>query len=294
MTDDEIKRIINSRLSMAGPNRNPNLVIRKQQNRGRSILITGGIGDFIALEPYILSQRTGISQIYLATRGSGEIAEIVRKAYPEVTLKNVVPNFPRHKYSFISYEECFAYMREKKIRIPSDFTTSQDCSILKIFPQIEKNGLEHMTSRLLLNEFTNIKNFCLPEKYVAMVSASLRDAIHASRGRNLLPHEITNIKSRLTLPIVCIYCECKQRDPDIIHLPKTNIFESIEILKNSCGYVGIDSWLSVVAGWIFDEKKMVVKCINEHGIRNKNCYWPKLRNPSFLYENLGDSFIFET
>lgn len=293
MTDDEIKRIINTRFGMSYPNRNPNLAVRRQQDRGRSILITGGIGDFIALEPYILSNRTGISQIYLATRGSEEITEIIRKAYAEITVKNIVPVFPRHKYSFISYEDCFSYMREKKLRIPADFTTCQDCSILKIFPQIEKKSLDYMPSRLLHNQFVNTKNFNLPEKYVAMVSASLRDATHASRGRNLFPHEIANLREKIKMPIVCVYCECKQPHPDIIHLPKTTIFESIEIVKGAHGYVGIDSWLSVIAGWVFKENRIAVKCINEHGIRNKNCYWPKLTTSSFLYENLGDNFVFE-
>jgi len=289
MTHDEILKIINSRSSLPA-----NMAVRKHIERGKSILITGGIGDFIAIEPFILSNKPGISQIYLATRGWLEIAELIRKAYPSIAVKNIIQNFPRNKYCFLSYKDCFSYMREKNIKIPSDLTQCQDCSIIEIFPQIEKNHLEFAKSKFIENTFQDIKSLNLPKKYISLVSASSRDASHASRGRNLMDHEILNIKSKVNLPLVCVYCECINPDPDIIHMRKTNIFESIEIVKNSVGYIGIDSWLSVVAGWIFKETNMVVKCINDHGIRNRNSYWPILKDPSFLYRDLGENFIFQT
>jgi hypothetical protein len=54
---------------------------------------------------------------------------------------------------------------------------------------------------------------------------------------------------------------------------KTSIQESLEILKLSSGYIGIDSFLSVFATKIFDNNNVIIKCYNKHGYEWKDVYW---------------------
>jgi len=63
---------------------------------------------------------------------------------------------------------------------------------------------------------------------------------------------------------------------------KTSIEESIEILKASNAYIGIDSFLSVIASKIFTSDNVTIKCNNKHGYEWKAVYWyplnPQLNN----------------
>ena len=58
---------------------------------------------------------------------------------------------------------------------------------------------------------------------------------------------------------------------------KTSIEESIEILKLSSGYIGIDSFLSVFATKIFANDNVIIKCYNKHGYKWKDLYWYPLK-----------------
>ena len=59
---------------------------------------------------------------------------------------------------------------------------------------------------------------------------------------------------------------------------KTNLFESIELLRKAKGYVGIDSWLCVVAP-MFRVSDIKIKSVNTNTLVNYRCYWE------------GDAFI---
>ena len=54
---------------------------------------------------------------------------------------------------------------------------------------------------------------------------------------------------------------------------KTSIEESIEILKASHGYIGIDSFLSIVASKIFASNDVTIKSNNKHAYNWEKVYW---------------------
>jgi ADP-heptose:LPS heptosyltransferase len=54
---------------------------------------------------------------------------------------------------------------------------------------------------------------------------------------------------------------------------KTSIEESIEILKACHGYIGIDSFLSIVASKIFTSNDVIIKSNNKHAYNWENIYW---------------------
>jgi len=151
MTEHDILRIMHARRSgvKLSNNANPNVLLRKDVKAitdGKSVLITGGIGDFLAIEPFVFSCDKDIKKVFMATRGITEITELIRKGYPEIEVKNLLPVFPKNFYCFFSLEHTFSYMKEKKIYMPADFSRATDFSISRIFPKIQKDYLKFTKS----------------------------------------------------------------------------------------------------------------------------------------------------
>lgn len=73
---------------------------------------------------------------------------------------------------------------------------------------------------------------------------------------------------------------------------KTNLFESIELLRKAEGYIGIDSWLCIIAP-MFEVSDIKIKSINTNLLLNYRCYFEgdtfikKYRYNNF--ETLGDT-----
>ena len=66
---------------------------------------------------------------------------------------------------------------------------------------------------------------------------------------------------------------------------KTSIEESIEILKACHGYIGIDSFLSIIATKIFDNNNVIIKCYNKHAYNWKDIYWHPFKPQLTISEN---------
>ena len=82
---------------------------------------------------------------------------------------------------------------------------------------------------------------------------------------------------------------------------KTSIEESIEILKVCDGYIGIDSFLSIIATKIFANNNVIIKCYNKHAYEWKGIYWYPLTTPqltisknSHLDVNINPSVKYNT
>jgi len=266
----------------------PNLA-KKSENKG-SGLITGGIGDFLAIEPFITNKLQNLEKIYLATRGHFEIADLLRCRYPEIIVKNLVPIFPKDQYCFTTKTQLVSYLKSKNMHVPQDIDKTEDLSIIKIFPQIHNDTLKFLGSKFNETSIVNVEQLNLPPKYVAMVSSSLRDTRTAATGRNMTTAEVANCMQNVDLPVICVFCNCSIPHPAARHLKNTSVLQSLEIVKNASGYIGVDSWLSVVAGWNLTAEKIKIKCFNQNGITNKKCYWPLRHTENILYENLLSEF----
>lgn len=68
---------------------------------------------------------------------------------------------------------------------------------------------------------------------------------------------------------------------------KINLFESIELLRNAKGYIGIDSWLSVVAP-MFGLHDIKIKSVNTNVLLNYRCYW---KDNAFIRKYRYNNFI---
>ena len=292
MDINNINRLLHSKNLHLGPNGKQNFATSEQSlnsRRDKSAIITGGIGDFLAIEPFVLSSQDKYSTIYLATRGHADIGLMLRKTYRNATLRNVTPNFPNNKYCFMSRLDVFNYLNDTKSHIPANFPHAEDLSISCIFPQIKNKVLQFTQSSYVVNNLADITRFNLPKDYIAFVSASTRDKEKIKQGRNLNEAEIKNIVNTATLPLVCVFCQCEKPHPAIKHLKGTHLFESVEIIKKAKGYIGVDSCLSVIAGFILKPEYISIKSINNHCYENKVCYYPLIHQHDFIFQDLSGS-----
>ena len=139
------------------------------------------------------------------------------------------------------------------------------------------------------NTLANIANFNLPENIITILPYS-NDKRNKKRDFDAKDWEncIDFLKKNNYKGIVLN--EGNDIVPEneiIINLSnKTSLLESIEILKFSNGYFGIDSWLSVLAAKLFDVPLLQIKSNNQHCIFHAYCYFAPHTNFSFIKKQI--------
>lgn len=261
--------------------------LSKTKKNNRNICITGGIGDFLAIQRFTIDTDFN-GTYFLVTRSWHEIGEIIRFTNSLSDYVAVLKEFPSDWYSFISKQHFTQCADVRKIKYPPDFINAEDFSISKVFPYIHKNKPALKSNLLIDKDCYDISAYKLPKEYIAIVMQSNRDTGHASRGRNFTQEEVEKVCSIDCIPKVCVFCQCSNPHPGFIHLKNTTVLESIQILKNASGYIGVDSWLSVLAGWTMPSERIKIKCINSHGIENACCYWPLLDPEKAIVSHLTE------
>ena len=262
------------------------------------VLITGGIGDYIAVESHLFADKKDlINQIVLATRGVNEITNLIKLCYPELKVISLFEKFPEDRYHFDHWNQLkeyldsinHSYIHNKKYRLV-------DFSIAEVFPRIHKSEILPKYSAILSDKKIDIKKFDLPSIYVSIVTVSNRDPNRDQQNRQMSEEEIDCVRKMCetkNLKIVCVYCNCKNPDPNIIHIKNSSVEESVEIIKKSSGYIGIDSFLSVIAAQKFINNNIKIKSKNGHCYDNRRCYYPFCQRQDLFTPNLCDGFPFD-
>jgi ADP-heptose:LPS heptosyltransferase len=62
----------------------------------------------------------------------------------------------------------------------------------------------------------------------------------------------------------------------------TKIEEAVEIVKAAKGYLGIDSWLSVLAAKVFNSLSLQIKSVNSHCLNNAAFYYAPKKEFNFI------------
>lgn len=255
----------------------------------KEIFITGGIGDVIALESFFSSVfRENLNTIYYGTN----------KQQPIQSLFETIPNYPNlinhvvvwkdfsNFWCFFGKEDYLHKATREKIHIPYGVYNAEDFSISRKFHDL--NIKSYNNSSFILFELANIDKFSLPQDYVCICPYStdkrtrIRDFNHLDwKGtlnylkRNELKGVILNIGN--------------DRIPEDKHLinlnNQTTLIESIEILKKSKGYIGVDSSLSVLATKLFSDSDIFIKSNNQHLYRWKHVYYAPKTNFNFIRES---------
>lgn len=253
-----------------------------------NILITGGLGDFLAVDSFLPNeQKSKIKKIILATKAGNFIKSLFNlknKYYCNLKKIQILD------YNFLK-NPAFHSLEITKYYIPLSkkfWENVYDGSISNVFKLIRKKELKYQESSFLkLN--INIRKFNLPNNYFTILPCS-SNKINDFRNfdDNDWEYLIHFLKMNKKIGI-CLGTENKKipKDNYLINLTKeTSVLESIEILKKSKGYIGIDSWLSVLSPKIFSKNKIYIKSNSKHCFKFSNIYFKPLVIKSFLFNNL--------
>lgn len=232
-----------------------------------SAVITGGIGDVFAIESFLpQSVRKNLTTIYYAANKSESIKTCLR-TLPNYNIQNHIDVWTDFSnfWCFFSKEEV-----ANKLKEPVEgFEESRDFSIGTFFPSVSNGDVMYTGSSFLQYKLTDVSSFQLPKRFITVCpySSDKREKgrdFSSSDWRNLLDylsaHELHGVVLSDTVDDV-------PESPFIINLSnRTSIIQAIEILKSSCGYIGIDSSISVLASKLFIPRNLLIKC------RNWFCY----------------------
>lgn len=245
-----------------------------------SILITGGIGDVFTIESFMgEDHRACLETIYYATPQHDPIVKAFK----------MLPNFPKLKNHVILWNDfsvfsCFCTKWEvlKMIEnehkpMPADAKEIADWSISQVFPLIEKQKLRYRSSSFLRFPMADISQFNLKNPYVLIFPHSLNELPEGIRSFDdsdwTKTIKFLEQKDQQGV-IVGIGTQKVPEHPRLVSLiNKTTMPETIEILKYSAGYIGIDSCISVLASKLFSPPDLMIKCNNPHGIRHAKIYF---------------------
>ncbi len=256
----------------------------------QSILLTGGIGDIFAVESFFSDQqRADLSTILYATNKHEAIKPLFES----------LPNYPNLKNHNIVWSDfnqfwCFLYKHEVMSRLgtntPPELAACEDWGIIPKFHEINRGRIAYNGSSFINHTIGDITKFPLPSKYIVISPFSTdkrlgsRDFTQQDWGTTLkwlAAHDLNGVVINRGDDKVPVH----SRLLDLSN--HTTVVEAVEILKKGRGYIGIDSWLSVLAAKIFDSPYIAIKSNNNHCYDNKHIYFAPKKTFEFINGDLG-------
>ena len=269
----------------------------------KEILLTGGIGDLIALDSHFPRiWHFSVEKIVLATR----VADFVFSLY-----KNKLFGFKNAEVEIIrtNYADPIHNINELKRR--TNYKNSPnllDCSIAKIFPFINRNQLPYFKSSLF-DIKQNLDKFNLPEKYIVICPITNHDSICSRSGSGLIPKRPPRNFENEELEEINLFLNNKKIKGVVLHndrienLDENNIInltgetkfiESIGIINNASGFISIDSCLAVLACQIFNKNEILIKSNNKQYYDNIKPYTNPLNTNEMIVKNIcAKNFIYK-
>ena len=268
--------------------------INNLTENSKTIIITGGIGDFIIIDYFfnfsILYNIIFISKQSLLLKNL-MIDYICPNKYFALKFDFNIINKP----GFDSLEELYKYFPFLK----NKFKVFQMVDCFKnMSKMVETNTVPtlNLSNNIFKKNKLIIHKFNLPDKYAVIVPYTEDNRIHCKKCnkihtyinknfcklvRNLTVNDYINIYKYLTnhnligvlLSKIPINIPTHMSTKFINLSSNTSLQESIEITKHATHYFGIDSILSVIASKYMVEQNLFIKCNNLHGITNKHIYW---------------------
>lgn len=249
-----------------------------------AILLTGGIGDVIALESFMPAElKNKMHTIYYATRAAESIKELFSSigTFPALKNQEVVWDQFDDFFAIYSKAQCTYTLDEP----PKDWNVVSDWSIVPKFQEIELGEYEYNGSSFLSTHIPIVGGLELPDDYIVIVPASENDPRRPDRSftkqdwSNTFDHLYRNGVKGVVLGTGDYSVP---EDSMLIDMTnKTSLLMSIAILKGARGYIGIDSCLSVLAAKLFDQH-LFVKSDDKHLLRWKHVYYAPKKDFSFI------------
>jgi hypothetical protein len=251
------------------------------------IVVTGGIGDWLTLKAHMASEfETSLKKVYLATRANREIATLIAERMPQVQIETIWSDF--HNLDAFDRKgqitEAFAHHYEKTgvDLCPKDWYEVEDYSIQVQFQNILDSGKE-----LAFAKKDDWVQQLRGNEYVLICPAS--GNIY-SRGRNFDKQDWENTiewleKWKMTGIVIGTDCGDIPEHRLLRNKTDVGICEARRLAENCGGYIGIDSWASVVATKHL-QNRIWIKSISEHLREFVNVYYAPHKDPDFVLEKI--------
>lgn len=256
-----------------------------------SIFLTGGIGDIFAVESFLTdAERNRISCIYYATNKRKYIEQLFRCVsdkdhYPVLKNHCILWDDFSNFWCFYSMEDYLKKTKSKK----NMFNYCKDLSILRVFNDVKAKTVKYNSSTFLNKKLTDISHLNLPQEYVTILPYSTdKRCLNRDFNDSDWSNIVKILKKNNKKGVVINQGEDKVFKNDfLINLSNMlTILEAVEVLKNSIGYLGIDSWLSVLAAKLFDNSNLQIKSTNNHCYENAYCYYAPKTDFDFIVNNI--------
>lgn len=259
-----------------------------------NILLTGGIGDVIAIESLMTdTERESIDCIFYATRAAKACIELFTD----------IPTFPNLKKQSIVWEDFTKIFAFHSKRHFMDLLNARSANELRklikeLMDKIEDYSIEiifnqkrpYTYSSFIKYKLASIEKFNLPTNYYCICPYSINDQRVITRDYNSTDWQDTiNILETRSIPGVVLNLgdDPVPTHPHIINLSnKTTIREAVEIVKNSQGYLGIDSVFTVIATKIIRPDCIFIKTHNVHCHKWKHVYFAPQQSFDFLRKTI--------
>lgn len=240
-----------------------------------SILITGGIGDILALESLMTDEdRTSLQEVILACPAQDQIESIL-KSLPFPNLKTI-RRIQLNSGVVIRYKSQLEALNDLKLPQTSDW------SIQVIFPQ-----RSYSYSSIVDTTLTDLPP--VPNPYAVIVPASGWGR-WPDRNFNLTDWStVLDFLDRSGLSGIVIGAErvsIPKHERLFDYQGTTNILQSIELVKKAQAYLGIDTWASVLAAKVLPTHRLAIKSVWPHCYEWKHIYFAPHKEFPFLNSTL--------
>lgn len=253
-----------------------------------AVVFTGGIGDVLTIDSYLTQEeRARINRIYWATKTQKFTKQLLKAA------NKFYPNLKKHITAWDQFDLFHslgtASSLHKLRKPPGGYDKAQDLSISKIFREIIKLKTPFRGSCLLKTKIADIKKFSLPKEYICICPWTN----NYSEARNFSVEEWYSVLKWLkhTGQVAVIVGTPETQLPFQVKwatslIGKTTISEVVEVLKNAYGYIGVDTWLSVLAAQLFEKNRLMIKSNNSHLYVYKSIYYAPHETFDFITKQI--------
>lgn len=241
-----------------------------------SIYFDGGIGDWIVYDSHWSRQP---DRIYWASRARPSLQPLIEQVHPHIEHIDLWAN---HSTEAQTYGERDVIAKPKRPEGAEDWTA------VVAFPRC-RHALQYRGCSFLRADLGEVSRFELPDKYVVCQHDTPFNQASMRRRRQIGKAEWSWISSRTNLPVVVLGSGDSIEPPEgTINLcGQTTVAESIEILKRSSGYYGIDSWLSILACQIHPVERLAIKYDGSWYRLNHDLYTAPHSLDKILHTSLG-------
>lgn len=257
-----------------------------------SVVVTGGLGDLITLESHMTAEESGrIERMYLATPAARSIMQLIRDCpawFPSLEEESVKVMW--NDWGLVRALHAKEDLYRLRWDVGSDYREAQDLSIRLSFRDIMSRKIPYTGSQLLRPDAECSPPAGLPDCYICVHPGT--DSNDYGAGRNMTVEEWVHLVRWLqhTDQYAVVIGSDKQRHVQserIVDIQgQTTIAQTIQVLRGATSYIGIDSWLSVLAAQLFGPLDLTIKSVNQHLYIYKRLYYTPHRVYPFIRTNL--------